>query len=218
MSSSNPGILSALQHILQRLHDVDTHLDVEAYSIDDETRKNIPEAIDGLVEQLFVRDDGETLELALFVAPHIVSCLHADDPRKHLHPGNFEHFCVALEGVSHFVFLAWRAGLDRPVTALELELQAEVDKFVVSWLLVLAGQAHPAITADSLLHCLFHSFALHQDIPIAEHERYRVASRAAYAVCKSFVQQAGPTPHAHRVVRAARLFYRRGLPEKLQAA
>jgi hypothetical protein len=39
--------------------------------------------------------------------------------------------CQVVEGVSHFVYLAERARRGLPTTQLELELQAEVDKFVV---------------------------------------------------------------------------------------
>ena len=42
-----------------------------------------------------------------------------------------ECFCLALEGVSHFLYLIWNASFDRSVTLLEMELQAEIDKFVM---------------------------------------------------------------------------------------
>ena len=38
--------------------------------------------------------------------------------------------------MSHFVYVAWNTGHDKPVTLLELELQAEVDKYILcAWLL-----------------------------------------------------------------------------------
>ena len=66
------------------------------------------------------------MELALFIEPEIIAGLEVD-PRRSLHVGNLENFWIAAEGVSHFIFLVWRAQLGRPVTHLELELQAEVD-------------------------------------------------------------------------------------------
>lgn len=218
MSPHVPSILRALQLELEALHDVDTQLDVDAYSIDDDVRRSIPQAIDGLVEQLFVRDDGDDLEIALYVAPGVVARLHTDDPRLHLHPGNFGDFCIALEGVSHFVFVAWRAQLSRPVTALELELQAEVDKFVLGWLAILRGRAHPILTVDTLLAQLFGHYTLREGVPADEHERYYTASRAAHNVCRRLVQKAGPKPQAHAIMRAAQQYFRRGLLEKLQVA
>ena len=54
--------------------------------------------------------------------------LRAHDPRERLDDGNLPDFLLALEGVSHFVYIAHRARLERSVSAVELELQAEVDK------------------------------------------------------------------------------------------
>ena len=38
--------------------------------------------------------------------------------------------CKVIEGLSHFNYVVWRAGCERALSLLELELQAEVDKFV----------------------------------------------------------------------------------------
>ena len=46
--------------------------------------------------------------------------------------GNVADYWTALEGVSHFLYLAWNAGHDKPVSLLELEMQAEIDKYVAS--------------------------------------------------------------------------------------
>lgn len=45
--------------------------------------------------------------------------------------GGLDPVCQIIEGVSHFVYLADRASRDQQATQLELELQAEVDKYVV---------------------------------------------------------------------------------------
>ncbi len=75
---------------------------------------------DGAREMLLVRDGGDELELTLRL------------PRRALseRPG-FDALCQLVEGVSHFLFLAERARRELPVTHLELELQAEVDKYVL---------------------------------------------------------------------------------------
>ena len=118
------GILSFLQQSIERLHAVDTKLDVRSYLVDSQTRSVIPGARVDLLEQLFVREDGDELEIALYVDPSVLGDLERDHPRQRLHAGNLESYCVALEGISHFVLVAWRARLGWPVTALELEIQA----------------------------------------------------------------------------------------------
>ena len=135
--SSRTDILAYLQKSLEDLNAVDTSLDVRDFLVDEDVRNTIPGHVKGLPEQFFVSQNDDDMELALFIEPGIISSLEKDDPRQSLHIGNLENFWIAAEGVSHFVFLVWRAQLGRPVTHLELELQAEVDKFVRGWTLVI---------------------------------------------------------------------------------
>jgi len=44
---------------------------------------------------------------------------------------SFDELCQIIEGVSHFLYLAERARRELPATQLELELQAEVDKYLL---------------------------------------------------------------------------------------
>jgi len=69
-------------------------------------------------ESLVVRADDDAVELALYLPSADAS-------------GAGDAYVQLLEGVSHFVYVAERARIDLPATALELELQAEVDKFVL---------------------------------------------------------------------------------------
>ena len=73
-------------------------------------------------EVLLIRDAGGELEVALHL------------PREALaggRPPSFDEVCQIVEGVSHFVYVAERARRELPATQLELELQAEVDKYVL---------------------------------------------------------------------------------------
>lgn len=74
--------------------------------------------------------------------------------------------CQVIEGVSHFVYLAERARRDHPMTQLELEMQAEVDKWVV-----LAD----SIGSLGLRERLFENVRYTD-----EQERYRVANSCAH--------------------------------------
>lgn len=80
-------------------------------------------------------------------------------------------FCAALEGVSHFLYFTFcGATQERPVSQVELELQAEVDKYLT--LRVLLG-------ASDLVERLFSTFTLDANLSDEETERYRVANRQA---------------------------------------
>lgn len=216
--STNLDILRGLQRAVEQLYEVRTDLDVGSYVVDSETREQLPGARPGLPEQLFVRTSGDAIEMALYVEPTIVSDLARDHPRQNLHAGNIENFCVALEGVSHFVFLAWRAQVEWPVTALELEIQAEVDKFILSWMWMVE-QGRPLLgTGQALQKQLFEKFELHDDVPNDEVDRYKVATQAAKRFCARLMAKHGRDYKANRLQADARQYFRQGLPEKLRAA
>ena len=81
-------------------------------------------------EQLLVCEEGGEMALALFIHPAVLQNLATHDPGHRLGEHNLGDFLLAVEGVSHFIYAAICARAERPVTQLELELQAEVDKYV----------------------------------------------------------------------------------------
>lgn len=207
-------ILQDLQNQIENLHGIQIGIDVAAFCIDDAMRQQIPGAIDGLVEQLFVRQFEQSIEMALYIDPRILEALRRDPPSKRLHFGNVENFCIALEGISHFVFLAWRAHINRPVTALEMEIQAEVDKFMCG-LLLLKQQLPSDIPVAWLMEILFAKFLLRPEVPDSEQERYVIAHRVAYQFSQMLLAQS-MRQGLHLSIPMARAFFRMGLADKLQ--
>ena len=68
-----------------------------------------------------------------------LSRLEAADPHRALTENNLADYCTALEGVSHFVYSTWGLERDMPVSLLELETQAEVDKYAITVFLLAAA-------------------------------------------------------------------------------
>src|SRR5438270_492616 len=132
-------LLSRLQHLLGGIYDVRIAHDVYDFLVTD--RGRLPHAARSGVgdEELLVAqsaDGSDEVVMSLYLDPALLDRLRREDPLRRLHAGNLADCWTALEGVSHFLYLAWNAGHDRPVSLLELEMQAEVDKYVVSyWLL-----------------------------------------------------------------------------------
>jgi hypothetical protein len=73
-------------------------------------------------EHLLVREDSDGVSLALVVSPN-------QSPNAPLGPS--DEWAQLIEGVSHFLVLAERARRELSTSQLELELQAEIDKFVL---------------------------------------------------------------------------------------
>src|SRR5690606_22268107 len=58
---------------------------------------------------------------------------------------HFEAACLATEGVSHFLYVIFRARSAGQVSQLELELQGEVDKYAAGMFGVWAGAPNPDV-------------------------------------------------------------------------
>jgi len=167
------SILSRLQRGLEILYRVETNLEVDAFVIDEEQRRRAGVAR-APREQLLVREDAGELGMGLFVDRAALDNLERNDPSLGLDDANFADFCVALEGVSHFVYLALCAAGHRRVSALELELQAEVDKFVCC--VLLRGGVSDR---GDLRRRLYADVRFLDDLDADERDRYRTANAEA---------------------------------------
>ena len=202
------SVLSRLQLGLEALYRVRTNLKVDAFVIGDAERNRAGVAR-APREQLLVREEDGELGVALFVDGAALANLERNDPSLRLDDANFADFCLALEGVSHFVYLALCAAGHRRVSALELELQAEVDKFVCCLLLQgRDGDQH------WLRRRLYRDVSFADDLNDDERDRYRLANaeadRYATALEQRFV-------HDHRLgdmLAELRVFYRLDLDAK----
>ncbi len=163
-----------------------------------DVRRFASAADDGEREVLLVRDDGEAVEIALRV------------PGGEPLAGANDIWLQLLEGVSHFVYLAERVRTGLPATKLELELQAEVDKFVL-----LALDADTDAQPDQLaLHRSIFDEAVFLDPPNTEAgERYRLANQLAARLGARLVGRGDG-----EVRELLRRFYRAGQAEKIALA
>ncbi|MBS0380308.1 MAG: hypothetical protein JSS29_17640 [Proteobacteria bacterium] len=176
-------LLSHLQELIGGLYDVPVAHDVYDFLVTD--RAQLPPGARGghATEELLVAESGDGTELALslYLDAGLLRRLAADDPLRELNAGNVEDCLTALEGVSHFVYLTWNARHDRPVSLLELEMQAEVDKFMAGHLLL--RRQCPGHFPLELRRVLFERARLDPRLPPARAQLYVEASRYAARFC-----------------------------------
>ena len=208
------SLLARLQLGLEALYRVETRLAIDAFVIDGVTRDGF-EPARAPREQLLLREADGELAMALFVDAAALANLERHDPAALLDDRNFSDFCLAVEGVSHFVYVALAAARERPVSQLELELQAEVDKFVCCCLLPRDPRNSQSPAPISLRGRLYGEVSYADDLDAAERERYRTAnhqaSRYAEALERRFVARA----ETGALLAEVRRFYRMDLPDKL---
>lgn len=177
-------MLVKLQKQLTDIYQVDRGLDVRDYLITDPRLARLlgqQSLMPNTEESVLLAQDGDGLALSVYLNQELLDRLDAANPMANLQLEQLNDFWIALEGVSHFNYLVWSASKDRSVTLLELELQAEVDKFVMSLLLV-SKQGH--IEFARQLHALqFEVSRIKPDLDQEQYERYTAASDYAGRFC-----------------------------------
>ncbi|MGD2082992.1 MAG: hypothetical protein PVF91_08505 [Chromatiales bacterium] len=210
--------LNTLQAWLERIYDLRVDARVEDFLFSGrevlEQLVGDPDVSRDTPEMLLVSEQDDGVDLSLFLDRDLLDRLAADSPALHLHDDNLAPLLVAVEGVSHFLYLVWHVGLSRPVTQLELEIQAEVDKFIVARLLARRHYGPGALGA--LREGLFRRFRVRQGLPPERRARYLRASSLADHYCRTLDDLSGRRGCPPPVRSELRRFYRMGQSGKIR--
>lgn len=212
-------VLARLQTLLGRINDVEPAIDLRSFLVTDPAAVAGWHGADlpGTDETLYLHQDGDCLELALYVHAGVLERLEASDPFDGVTEDNLQDCCTALEGASHLLYIIWSAMRGRAVSLLELETQAEVDKFAA--LLVLCGR-RGEVEPEALLSRLFERVRFAEGLDAERLERYASANRFAARFCRRLSRRwlgRGGAGHAG-LFRELRAFYRLPHARKLAHA
>ena len=164
-SSSSPrgaSLLHVLQDLLERTYRMNTGIaDVGRFVIGDEGYRllygaNLPSsagqrsqaarsarsAVTGA--RVLVRDGPGPIAVRIYYPDALIAHLEAFPPERGIGDENIDDFAAFVEELDHFLIIAERARLRRPVSLLELELHANVTKFLVCALFLARRGARPA--------------------------------------------------------------------------
>ena len=211
-------VLRQIQDLLGGIYDVDIALDVYDYLVTD--RRHLPACVreTSTDEQLVVEQRADDVAVSLYLDREVLARLAAENPLEALHGGNLADYWTALEGVSHFLYSTWRLDRDAPVSLLELETQAEVDKYALT-VFLLAGQTGGAFPAQ--VHArLFDRVEFDSRLEPDQYQRYRTAHRCAAHYCRRLERRyvSRGAARTEAMVRELRRFYRLGRTAKLHCA
>ncbi|MBP1152105.1 MULTISPECIES: hypothetical protein [Methylocaldum] len=209
--------LNVLQKLLERIYRIEVDLDVEDFLITDpDLARRLDTSINPREskEKLLVSQQDDHLDLALFLDASVLARLTDDDPLVSLHSENFIDFLLAVEGVSHFLYLIWNAGVERGVTLMELEMQAEVDKFVTAT--SLWKRQGKSLVPSELRYCLFEAPAYDAALDQVQRQRYEDANHYAGKYCLRLETRYLKKARAGEMMEELRRFYRLTQGEKIR--
>jgi hypothetical protein len=210
LSAPPPGLLLDVQRRLESLYALEAQAPVTEFLLSEEEAATYP----GGGSRTLVTQDGDLVSLAVVLDGGIFTLLAGADPRVRLDHDNLGAFCTLTEEVSHFVYLHFCARTSRSVTQLELELQAEVDKYLTA-VFLLCLQNEGAVS-PRLRELLFRRYHLAARLSVEQAERYRAASALAHRYCSYLEAAYLRRSRLADLAREARRFYRKGQREKLE--
>ncbi len=203
-------IFNQLQQQLQTIYEIETTHNVSDFIIsnkiigasltENEFRQN---------ETVFVCKQDNCLDIAVYLDHDVINNLSTPDNNQH----NLNDYCYALEGISHFLYLVFNGAYERSVTLLELEIQAEIDKFVM---LLHKNYSNDNFCDDYKLHqSLFDDIYFRKTLNSAELIRYKDANFYAGKYCSGLLKQYRLEPEWKTMNQELRRFYRLPLQEKI---
>lgn len=209
-----------MQNLLGRLYDVPIEYDIHDFLVTDRRRATAMAGghLSLADEHVLIAEEVEGPRLTVFIDETVLTRLSQRNPLQALDERNLSDYCTAFEGVSHFQYLTWCLQRGRLVSLLELELQAEIDKYV-SALMLRMSQKSGCFPAD--LHAsLFLRIGFLAELDDESLRRYREASRCAAHFCRRLDERYW-RPRRRRPeawLAEIRRLYRCGHHEKLRCA
>lgn len=207
-------MLSQLQDHLASIYRVDPGYDVNDFLITDPVVARmlgkgslVPET----EESVLLREDEDGLALSVFLDSAMLSRLEDSNPLQELQVDQLNDLWTVLEGISHFNYIAWRARKNQRVSLLELEMQAEVDKFVSTFFLAM-DQKDSELTVK--LHgWLFDNVRFNPRLSTDQRERYTTANNYAARFCHGLRKRL--TRDSREGLHELQYFYRLSQHEKI---
>ncbi len=159
---------------------------------------------DATREQLIVRQSADFVEIIVLLSEASLEALITKDA-----VANMDAYLEAIEGISHFIHIAERTRTELPTTLLELELQAEVDKFAI----LTAGMLSlPAEELFSLHRRLYEDVRFLHASATERGQRYRLANGLAAKLWSQLINRAEDDARRETL----RRFYRASQAEKIR--
>ena len=168
-------------------------------------------AEDGSGARTLLRESVDGVRVTVYFPDRMIRQLEQHPPQRGLHQHNVRAFAVLVEEIDHLLLIAERARRRRPVSLFELELHAEVSKYLVL-ARFLAGSGAPLTEHHRvwLKHHLFEAHSFSDPDPKVR-ERYRQARRAAVRFLRGMALES-----PQRRVRLLRRFHHADAQAKLR--
>lgn len=201
-----------IQHALESIYGFRSPLQAKDYLLSTEAALKLG-GTGRSDEELLLLESEDVLELGLYLSESLLSRVNGFEAEAtaRIWDEALPSFCELAEGVSHFLYVVHSKELDRQVSLLELEAQAEVDKFALCML----AKGNDGHWPTELLQRLFDDVSYRQTLTVEERHRYEEANRLARCYCSKLVNHL-KRRRMDSLLKELRYSYRLGRDAKLR--
>jgi hypothetical protein len=149
--------------------------------------------------QVIYVDEGQDATMGIYLGPSLFRQI-----KKKSKIFSFQDFCVMAEEISHFIYLIWSKSNEKKINLLDLEVQAEIDKFI------LASEFFGS--KEEIFEKMFEKFNMRKNLQPEEEERYFTANRLGK---KFAIEMLRKKLSISRRMNWLRLFYRQTITNRI---
>jgi hypothetical protein len=220
LTHAGGSLLERLKGLLERTYDMPAVVaDIAPFVVgDDGYRRFYGEDVEtsfaGSADRgarTLIRETHHGIRMSIYYPDALIRCLETHPPQNGVREANIDAFSTLIEELDHFLVIAERAVQMRPLSLFELELHANVSKYLV--LSRFAAGRTGSIGGPRRAWLRYHLFEKGGwcDADTRVRERYREAARWA----RRFLDALGTLAPGERIA-ALRRFHRAGVPGKLR--
>lgn len=211
-------MISQIDLALKSLYNLDSPLSAQDFLL---AQSQAPAGAGLPPGMLFIEpptEKDDSLGLGIYLRPEIGRTLDALPEVRHWSGPQLAAFGVAAEEVSHFHYVAHFAPKGRGVSHLELELQGEIDKFLLTFFARIPADGDDSIAFEALMEKFFEGFTWFEKLNDEQKARYAEANRLAKAFLVRHSDLLCRAEGRARFLKVARDFYRLSLEDKINRA
>lgn len=154
--------------------------------------------------QLILAEGEETLSMSVCLPSYLIDTFNQGTDH---HVSNVQDFSELVEETSHFIYLCWSGFNTSPVSLLDLELQADIDKCLMLWKIGFDWQE-----VDHFVHG---NAQLRPEISEEEKLRYALSEK----LCQAFftdLTNGAPMKMSQEIHAQLKSFYRMSSPSRVR--
>ncbi|MEZ4705130.1 MAG: hypothetical protein R3A11_08110 [Bdellovibrionota bacterium] len=183
-----------LHRQLQFLYGWTSDLDIQSFLT--------PHTSSSASSSVLFRQNQEDVEISIVLRPKLFSLARRNNiPSMHL-----ADFCELVEEISHFTYLTFCLQRQKRVSLLDLELQGEIDKYLLS--------SQGFASEKQLFERIFERSAYRQGMSIPMLHRYQLANHLGGKFIRKMGLHHGRGGFSSSLLQKLRWFYRRPSLEK----